>query len=97
MLAKTDSACYGPYVHLIEFASFQAECQMDSLPSDKSDKVFPSCSLTSFRFIQNLRSQKICTFLGLILECVSQLINMLEKTNISDLLRSHDLNRNTEN
>lgn len=41
MLAKTDFACYGPYVHLIEFASFQAECQMDRLPSDKSDEVFP--------------------------------------------------------
>lgn len=41
MLAKTDSACYGPYVRLIEFASFQAECQMDRLPSDKSDEVFP--------------------------------------------------------
>lgn len=62
MLAKTDSACYGPYVHLIEFASFQAECQMDSLPSDKSDEVFPSCSLTSFRFIKILRSQKNLSF-----------------------------------
>lgn len=58
MLAKTDSACYGPYVHLIEFASFQAECQMDSLPSDKSDEVFPSCSLTSFMFIKILRRKK---------------------------------------
>lgn len=98
---NTHSACYGPYVHLIEFASFQAECQMDSLTSDKSDKVFSSCSLTSFRFIQNLRSLRIweviCTFLGLILECVSQLINMLEKTNISDLLRNYDFNCNTEN
>lgn len=58
MLAKTDSTCYGPYAHLIEFASFQAERQMDSLPSDKSDKVFVSCSLTNFRFIKVLRSQK---------------------------------------
>lgn len=58
MLAKTDSACYGPYVHLIEFASFQAACQMDSLPSDKSDEVLSSCSLTSFRFLKVLRSQK---------------------------------------
>lgn len=41
MLAKTDFTCYGPYVHLIEFASFQAECQMDSLPSDKCHEVFP--------------------------------------------------------
>lgn len=48
MLAKTDSACYGPYVYLIEFESFQAGCQMDSLLPGKSEEVFPSCSLTSF-------------------------------------------------
>lgn len=73
-MANMDFACYGPYVNLIEFASFQAKCQMDRLPSDRSDKVFPFCSFTSFRFIKILRSQKKvikkkknCPFLGLTL------------------------------
>lgn len=67
MLAKTDFSCYGPYVHVIEFASFQAEGQMDRLPSDKSDEVFASCSLSSFGFTQTSKSKKICPFLRLIL------------------------------
>lgn len=62
MLAKTNSGCYGPYVHLIEFATFQAECQMDSLPSDKSNEVSPSCSLTVSEFIKILRIKKNLSF-----------------------------------
>lgn len=68
MLAKTDSACYGPYVHLIEFASFQAECQMDSLPSDKSDEVFPLLFSHKFWVHTDFEKQKeVCPSLRLIL------------------------------
>lgn len=86
MLAKTDSACYGPYAHLIEFASFQAECQMDSLPSDKSDEVFFSCSLTSFRFIKVLRSQKNLSLSGTdtgVCKSLSKYITELQNTRFS--------------
>lgn len=31
--------CSGPYVHLIEFATFQARCQMDSLLSGERGNV----------------------------------------------------------
>ena len=62
--------CYGPYVHIIEFATFQARCQMNSLPSGKRGDV--SCLLVlilillecSLLFLPCSKPQKVTPSLG---------------------------------
>lgn len=47
-LGKMHAYCYGPYVHLIEFVTSQAKCQMGSVPSGKKGNVWYLPVFTNF-------------------------------------------------